>query len=232
MSQSPLDHDQPPPDPQPSQSNPDLTMKTYNMYYTTSRTNVKLHLGSSSSPCLYYGETGFLSTMTKPQIQLRAGDSKSAPMVAFAKVFYTSRHIKLGTGDYQRGPEDQLVWEEMRRKRLRLLRSDYEFDYTSDAGRGGSRRTYGWRVEKHYMKTLYKCVDDVGQVVASLRSGGVYNWSKGAEVDVADGLEPRLEHLLIVGALAIFTVEAGWSFFQGYKGGQGSAHGDPSKVTD
>ena len=205
-------------------------MKTYYMYYTTSRTNVKLRLGSSSGPCIYYGETSFLTTMTKPQIQLRSGDSKSAPMVAFAKVHYTSRHMQLGTGDYQRDPEESLVWEEMRREKFMLQRSDYEFDYTSAAGHG-SKRTYGWRVEKHYMKTVYECVDDAGQVVARLRSGGMYNWSKGGEIDVADGLETRLEHLLVVGAVAIFTAEACWSVFPGYKSGQGGAHGGPPNVT-
>ena len=41
--------------------------------------------------------------------------------------------------------------------------------------------------------------------------------------EVAEGLEKRLEELLIVSALAICLAEAGWSFFQGYSSGQHSA---------
>ena len=189
-------------------------MKTYTMYYTTSRTNVRLHLGTSrSAPCVYYGESTFVPT-SKPNIELRAGASKTSPAVAFAKIHVTSRNVQLGLGDYRQG--DGLACEEMRRERFRLARSHYEFE-TDVGSDGGARRTFGWRVEKYYAKTIYQCVDEDGRVVASLRSGGMFNWSKGGEIDVVEGFERRLEELLIVSALAIFAAEAGWSVFSGYK---------------
>lgn len=198
-----------------SKSTAYTTMKTYTIYYTTSRTNAKLHLGSFPKPCVYYMESNF--TTSKPQLQLRSGDSKSAPMVAFAKIHLTSRHILLGSGDYQKDSEDALAWEEMRREKFRLVRSDYEFDTSLGSG---VRRTYGWRVENYRHKTIYKCVDDAGQIVATLLSGGMYNWRKGGEIEIAEGLEAELEALLIVSALAIWTAEAGWSVCPGYSSGQ------------
>lgn len=200
---------------QPDQGTPNA-MKTYKMYYTTSRMNVKLHLGSSSEPCVYYGETSILTS--KPNIQLRLGDSKSSPMVAFARVHVITRNIGLGLGNFQKDAERILVWEDMRRKKLRLVRSDYEFETPAELG---PRRTYGWRVDKHMTKTIYRCVDDARQNVANLLSGGMANWRKGGEIEMAEGLEKRLEELLIVSALAIWAAEAGWSVFPGYSKGQG-----------
>lgn len=218
-SQLPLDQDQilprqgqqPSPDPLPPHPTPSSAMKTYNMYYTLSRSNVKLHLGSSSTPCIYYGESTFLTT--QPQLRLRSGDSKHAPVVAIAKVHWISRHILLGCGNYNEETERSLVWEEMRREKLRLLRSDYEFDTSVGLG---PRKTYGWRVAKYWTKTVYRCVDDEGRQVASLLSGGFLCWSKGGEIEIAEGLDKRLEELLIVSALAIWVAEAGWSFSKGY----------------
>ena len=179
-------------------------MKTYNMYYTTSRLNVKLYLGPSSGPCVYYGESTVLTN--KPMIQLRSGDSKSAPAVAYAKIQYLSRHVLLASGDYQ---------EEMRRNKNRMARGDYEFGMPDAQGR---RRTYSWKVENHYAKTIYRCVDEDGQVVANMLSGGMSNWKKGGEIEVTEGLEKRLEEVLIVSALGIWAAEAGWSVFKGYGG--------------
>ncbi len=212
-------HQQSSPDSLPSNFTPSSEMKTYNMYYTTSRTNVRLHLGSSSSPCVYYGEGSLLTV--KPQIRLRSGDSKSAPMVAVAKIHLTSRHILLGTGDYQKDSEDSFVWEEMRREKTRLQRSDYEFDTSVGLG---PRRTYSWRVDHHMTKTAYRCVDDAGQVVANMRSGGMCDWRKGGELDVAEGLEKEFEELLVVSALAIWMAEAGWSVHSAYGSGAAGAH--------
>ena len=139
-------------------------------------------------------------------------------MVAFAKLHATSRHVLLGSGDYQKDPEERLVWEEMRREKFRLQRSDYEFDTSVGPG---PRRKYGWRRDKeHLTKTAYRCVDDAGQVVASMLSGGMFNWKKAGEIEIAEGLEKGFEELLIVSALAIFVAEAGWSVFQGYSSGQ------------
>lgn len=208
-----------PVDPLSSQPTPFSAMKKYNAYYTTSRTNIKLDLGSSSEPCVYYGESTFLTN--KPQIQLRSGDSKSSPMVAFAKIHLTSRHVLLGSGDCQKDPEQSLVWEEMRRDKSRLQRGDYQFGTSVGLG---PRKTYSWRVEKHLTKTVYRCVDDAGHIIASMLSGGMFNWRKAGEMEIAEGLEDRrLGELLIVSALAIGWLEAGWSLFPGYSSGHNGA---------
>ena len=114
-----------------------------------------------------------------------------------------------------------MVWEEMRRQRNRLLRSDYDFDTVAG---GGKRNTYGWKVEMLMTKTIYKCVDEQETVVAHMLSGGFLNWKKGGEIEIVEGLDEKLEGLLVASALAIWVAEAGWSVFQGYgKGAKGSS---------
>ena len=204
---------------------PSKSMKIYSMYYTLSRCSVTLHLGRSSSSTtpIYFGEIswrGFVSN--KPQLQLRAGSSKSAPIIGAAKLHTMSRDIQLGLGN----PQEDVTWEDMRRENTRFVRSDYEMD-SAIGITSGVRKTYGWRREKHMAKTVYRCVDEEGQVFASLFSGGMLNWKKGGEVEVAEGVDKKLEELLILSALTIFCAEAGWSACQGYKSkgaaGDGSA---------
>ena len=121
----------------------------------------------------------------------------------------------MGLGDCDNDPAIQLTWEELRRERNSLRRSDYEF--SASIGSSGPRQTYRWRRDKqHYAKTIYECVDDSGQVVAQLLSGGFYNFNKGGETKVVEGLGVELEALLIISALAVWVFEAGWSVFQGY----------------
>jgi len=190
-------------------------MKNYILCYTFSRTNAKLHLGSTSGPCVYYMESATMA-ITNPQIMLRAGDSKTSPMVAFARLQTTSRHVLIGSGDHQRDPAERLVWEELHREKNFLRCSDYVFGTPVGSGH---RRTYRWRKDKNkFAKNVYKCVDDEGEVVANMLSGGMFNWKKGGEIGIAEGLERGLEELLIVSALAIWTVEAllGQAVLQGY----------------
>ena len=198
-------------------------MKTYNIYYTTSRLNAKLHLESASGPCTYYAESKLLTT--KPSFLLRAGNSKSAPVVASAKLAYLDRNILLGCGDSQSEISENLTWEVMRRGQMRLMRSDYEFETSIGTSVPGERTRYRWQVTKenleHYFKTLYRCFDDRGRIVASMRSGGMTNLRKGGEIDIAQNLEKELEDLLVVSALGIWAAEAGWSVFQGYESGRG-----------
>lgn len=199
-------------------------IKTYNVYYTTSRLNAKLHLGSASGPCDYYAESKLLTT--RPSFLLRVGNSKSAPVVASAKLAYLDRNILLGCSDSQSNtsPVD-LTWEVMRRKHNRLVRSDYDFETSIGASMPGKRTRYKWQVTneklEHYFKTLYCCFDDQGRVVASMRSGGMTNFRKGGEIDIAQSLDKGLEYLLVVSAMAIWAAEAGWSVFQGYESGSG-----------
>lgn len=196
------------PDPLPSDLTPSAAMKTYHLYYTPSMTNLKLLLGSSSGPCTYFMESSILTR--KPQIQLRHGDSKSCPMVAFARLQTTSRHMLLGSGDYQKDPEERLVWEELHRAKHVMRRSDYEFGTSIGSGIGsGPRRTYSWKKDMEKVSaTVYACVDESGEVVARMLSGGAFNWDKGGEIKVAEGLEKGLEELLLVSALALWAAEA------------------------
>ena len=133
----------------------------------------------------------------------------------------------LGTGDYKKDSEDSLKWEEMRREKFRLQRSDYEFE-TSFGDALGKRRTYGWRVEDSWVKTMYRCVDEEGRCVASMLSGGMCNWKKGGEIETGEGLDKKLEELLVVSALAIWAAECGWSIFKGYGNGESGSDGGSS----
>ena len=210
-------------------------MKTYNIYYTTSRLNARLHLGSASGPCTYYAESKLLTT--KPSFLLRAGSSKSAPLVASAKLACLDRNILLGCSDSQSNNSPvNLTWEVLRRNHMRLVRSDYEFETSIGASTPGKRTRYRWQVTKenleHYFKTLYCCVDDQGRVVASLRSGGMTNLRKGGEIDIAQSLEKGLEDLLVVSALGIWVAEAGWSVFQGYQSGHGGTSSGVASAKD
>ncbi|RYP46501.1 hypothetical protein DL768_007297 [Monosporascus sp. mg162] len=201
-------------------------LKKYHLYYTTSRLDARLHLGSSASPATYYFETHM--SLASPQLLLRRGDSKSAPMVNFARLRPTSRHMLLGRGDYhalvQAGKQHQIAWEELRRDKNILRRSDYRFS-TDEGGGGGSetgrrRAEYRWCKNKEKaLKTVYDCVDEDGRVVARLLSGGVFNWKKGGEIDVLEGVDEGLEGYLIMSALAIWVMEAFeyQSLLQGYE---------------
>jgi hypothetical protein len=196
-------------------------MKKYNMYYTTSRTNVKIHRGNGSTPCLYYGQTTILTK--QPQLQLRAGDSSSAPMVAFAKIHFTSRHILIGSGDFQKDPEGSLIWEEMHREKNVFRHSDYKFGSSIGAP---TRRNYTWqRDPSKKLGNIYTCVNDEGKVISIMRSGGMLNYKKGGEIEILEGLDQKLEELLMISSLAIWIAEAGGAYRQGYQSGQSNSEG-------
>ncbi|RYP32010.1 hypothetical protein DL767_005455 [Monosporascus sp. MG133] len=203
-------------------------LKKYHLYYTTSRLDARLHLGSSTSPATYYFETHM--SLTSPQLLLRRGDSKSAPMVNFGQLRTTSRHMLLGRGDYhalvQAGKQHQITWEELRRDKNTLRRSDYRFSTAEGGGGGGGsgtgrrRAEYRWRKDRgKALKTVYDCLDEDGRVVARLLSGGAFNWKKGGEIDVLEGVDEGLEGYLIMSALAIWVMEAFQyqSLLQGYE---------------
>ena len=181
-------------------------MKKLNIYYTKSRCNARLHAGSSSTPAIYYGQTSF--SLHSPQLMLRKGDSKTSPMIGFAKCKTTSRHMMIGTGDFQKDPEESLKYEELRREKNTLHRSDYFFG-TALGSREGRRAEYQWVKDKnkHY-KTAYECRDESGRVIARLFSGGMFNWRKGGVVELAEGLDAEFEQLLLMSTLAIWTMEA------------------------
>ena len=123
-----------------------------------------------------------------------------------------------------------MTWEDMRRGNTRLVRSDYEFD-SSLGSSSGARKPYNWRREKSMTKTVYRCTDEEGQVVACLFGGGMTNWKKAGEIEIAEGVDKSFEEMLILGAMAIFCAEACWSACQGYKSGDQAGNGSGSSDT-
>ena len=180
-------------------------MIRYNAYYTTSRTNMTLHIGPPSTPATYYMESD--CSLKGLMILLRRGDAKTSPIVAFARLPWTSRHLQLGTGDYHNIDADQITWVELHRDRSVLVRSDYHFS-TSEGDDLGKRAEFDWRKDKEKpAMTVFDCTDKYERVVAKMASGGGFNWNKGAEIEVLEEMREGLSELLIVGALAIWTVE-------------------------
>lgn len=195
-------------------------MIKYNMYYTTSRLNVTLHEGQSSTPATYYLESD--CSLTKCLLYLRRGNSKTSSMVAFTKSSLTTRHIQMGKGDYhQEKAGDQIAWEELHREKNSFRRSDYQFSTIEGNEELGKREEFDWRKDRaKRATTVYDCVDRSGRTVAKLFSGGVLNWKKGGEVEVLKGLDEQLRETVLMSALAIWFQEAlcYQSWLKGYSG--------------
>lgn len=119
----------------------------------------------------------------------------------------------LASGDPEGDAPDKIQWEEMRREKMLLKCSDYEF--SSSVGTEG-RQNYSWQRESRVAKNCYNCIDANGKVIARMLSGGFFNWSKGGEIHIAPGLDKKLSELCIVAATIIWVWEAGGSVTQGY----------------
>lgn len=134
-------------------------------------------------------------------------------MVAFAKLSsLTGKHNGIGLGDFQKGSEGALVYEEFTREKNILKRSDYTF--TAAVEYSTQRRKYTWKKDmKEKISTSYECVDEDGQVVGKMYSGGAFNWRNAGSIEVTESAEKGLEELLIISALSIWTIEglSGWS---------------------
>lgn len=122
--------------------------KRYSLYYTTSRLDARLHLGSSTSPASYYFESKM--ALSSPQLFLRRGADATAPVVNFARLQSTSRHILLGAGSYtkQAAEVGRVAWEELRREKNLMHRSDYHFSTgvaDDDNNNNNSNNTTGRR---------------------------------------------------------------------------------------
>ena len=203
-------------------------MIKYNMYYTTSRLNVTLHEGDSSTPATYYLESD--CSLIKCLLFLRHGNAKASPMTSFAKISMTSRHIQMGKGDYyQRKAKDQIAWEELHREKNTLRRSDYQFSTAEGSEELGKREEFDWRKDREKCaKTVYDCLDRSGRTVARLFSGGALNWKKGGEIEVLEGLDEQLREMVLLSALAIWFQEAllYQSWLKGYSGSSEAAKKD------
>ena len=200
-------------------------MIKYNMYYTASRLNVTLHEGKSSTPATYYMESD--CSLTKCMLFLRRGDAKTSSMVAFAKMPLTSRHMQMARGDYyQQKAENQIAWEQLHRAENCFRRSDYQFSTLEGNGEPGKREEFDWRKDRgKRAATVYDCLDRSGRTVAKLFSGGAFNWKKGGEIEVLEGLDEHLRETVILSALAIWFHEACCyqSWLKGYSGSSEAA---------
>ena len=180
-------------------------MTKYNLYYTTSRLHLTIHVGPPSTPTLYYMETQ--CSLSKLTFLLRRGNTKKSPVVAFAHMSMTSRHMRIGRGDCRTEVSAQMAVEELHRDKNLLARSDYHFG-TSEGDERGQRTQFDWRKDRaKWGKTVYDCLAAEGEKVAKLLSGGGLNWKKGAEIEVLTKLDEGLKELLIISALAIWAME-------------------------
>ena len=192
-----------------------LGFKKYVLYYKIGWVDGTLHLGSSKTPPLYFFQSKM--SLSSPQLFLRrcipGEDEKSGPVVNFARIRTTSRHMVMGTGAYSKQADDagQIAWEELTRDKNSLRRSDYHFNTSAgdNSELGNKKTSFCWRknMDKK-LSTVYECIKEDGIVVARLFSGGAFNWKKGGEFDVAEGLNKELEEYLIMSALAIWAMEA------------------------
>lgn len=190
--------------------------KRYALYYKVGWLHGMLHLSSRDTPASYFFQSKI--AVLSPQLFLRrrepdsGPDEKTWPVVNFAKIKPTSRHMLIGAGSYSKEADDagQIVWEQLRRDKNPMLRSDYRFSTSAGNIDRDSKTSYVWRKDKKKMlATVYECVrEDGNEVVARLFGGGAFTMKKGGEFDVAEGLSRDLQEYLIMSAIAIWTFEA------------------------
>ncbi|KAJ3495423.1 hypothetical protein NLG97_g3406 [Lecanicillium saksenae] len=184
-----------------------IPMRTFNMYYTTFRLSATIHMGDSSSLPLYFLESSVFTT--SPSLYLRRGGKKSSPMVSFVKARWTSRQLILGLGDCTTGGnEGAQAWDTLSREKSNFRRSDYHVTVLSRDGSKGMRSLTWQKDKSKRFRTVYACLDENGQVVGRLRSGGMFNWKKAGEIDLAETLGESDTELLLAAAGGIWGVEA------------------------
>lgn len=177
------------------------------MYYTHAYLNAHIHAVWSQNYNSYFFQWRLWS-LSSPQLLLRRGDSEKGSMINFAKYQPLSRNIQVGKGDYTKQPKNELVLENLRRDKTFLRRSDYHSS-TTEGRKTGEKVAFYWRKDKQkWLRTIYRCIDEDGRVVARLFSGGMVNKAKGAEMDILMGLDQGLEEFLLMSALAIWAMES------------------------
>ncbi|RYP55903.1 hypothetical protein DL769_010028 [Monosporascus sp. CRB-8-3] len=184
-----------------------IAFKKAIMYYTVAYLNANIEIIWSQNHASYFFQWRLWS-LSSPQLLLRRGDSKKGPIINFAKYSPISRTIELGKGDYTKQSKSQLTWEELRRDKNFLHRSDYHFT-TAEGSKTGDTVTFCWRKNKQkFLRTVYNCVDEDRREVAKLFSGGMVNVAKAAEIDLLVGLDQALKEFLLMSALAVWAMES------------------------
>ena len=186
------------PEEHPNSAPPDAVLKTYGVYNTGTRINFLVHEGGSSGPVAYYVNNSTFTPGT-PDVQLRQGDDKHGPVVAYGKFHNLSGHVTLCLDD----PDGKgSVCEELEKK-SRIAHSEYVFetDVTSDR----QRRTYIWRrtIGKG-MFANYACMDGAtGQLMAYFSKTGTKSLKKVGRLCVTAPTVPGFDQLLLVSWFAI-----------------------------
>lgn len=183
----------------PNSAPPDAVVRTYGVYNTGTRINFRVHDGGSKSPVIYYVNNSTFTPGT-PDVQVRQGDEKSGPIVAFGKFHNLSGHVTLGIGapDGQPAP----IFEELK-KESRLTHSEYVFEtnFTPD----GQRHKYIWRrtIGKGLFAN-YACLDSgTGQLVAYFAKTGAKSAKKVGRLCLTAQTRPELDRLLLVSWFAM-----------------------------
>ncbi|RYP67499.1 hypothetical protein DL771_007199 [Monosporascus sp. 5C6A] len=183
-----------------------IAFKKAIVFYTATYINAHIRTVWSRNHAFYFFQWRMWS-LSSPQLLLRRGESRKGPMIHFAKYHPLSRTIQLGKGDYTKQPKSQLAWEELRRDKNFLHRSDYHFT-TAEGSKTGEKVTFRWcKNKRKHLRTVYNCVDDDGREVARLFSGGMVNIAKAAEIDLLLGLDRGLEEFLLMSALVVWAME-------------------------
>ncbi|KAK2608402.1 hypothetical protein QQS21_003088 [Conoideocrella luteorostrata] len=179
------------PEEHPNSAPPEAVVKTFAVYNTSTRINFQVRQDNSSGPIVYHVNNSTFSPGT-PDVQLRRGDSKDGPMVAFGKFHNLNSNVTLGLGD----PSQQPVFEEMN-KESRLTHSEYVMEVQG--------RRYVWRrtIGKGLFAN-YACLDGAtGRLVAYFAKTGAKSLKKVGRLCFTAELEEARERLLLVSWFAI-----------------------------
>lgn len=139
------------------------------MHYTPVYLNATIKCIGPDSATDYFFQWRLWS-LTSPQLLLRRGTDRHAPVVNFAKYLPMSRKIQLGKGDCTTDARDELAVSELRRDKTYLQRGDYSFTWggSDDAGEATSQ-TFRWCKNRgKRLRTIYACEDVEGRVVARM----------------------------------------------------------------
>jgi hypothetical protein len=185
-----------------SKSTPHL--KEYGFYYTRSHLDYKVC--DPEKNVIYFAD--FHEFRSRPDVELRQGEDKTAPIVAVAS-FRWSRDLKLGVGDPGTNERD-VVWEDMKNISRGIGHSKYRFEMTIN----NERRSFLWqrtRDTKDGVEGMgkianwnYKLVDEkTGETVAVYLENFLKSWQKKGKLQLKADFGRNWELLVLLGSLGL-----------------------------
>ena len=175
----------------------DTVLRTYGIFNTASHINFEIHAGGSKDPVVYHCNNSMFTPGT-PDVQLRAGNESTGPVVAFGKFHNLSSRVTLGLGD----PKEYPVFEDMV-KESKVAHSEYTFQ--TSVTRDERRQTLIWR--RTIGKDLYAnyvCLNGAtGKLMAYYVSTGNKSFKKVGKLCVTSQEGDSFEQLLLVSFLSI-----------------------------